>query len=88
MPRKRTRVKRLQKVYEAYLVYYRRTRQAPDRKIVQIRRVLRPFERFLKKSGIKLVHLRIEHIDAFLAEFYVGFAPGTCRLYRSYLRFF
>ena len=88
MPRKRTRVKRLQKVYEAYLVYYRRTRQAPDRKIVQIRRVLRPFERFLKRSGIKLAHLRIEHIDAFLAEFYVGFAPGTCRLYRSYLRVF
>jgi site-specific recombinase XerD len=88
MPRKRTRVKRLQKVYEAYLVYYRRTRQASDKKVEQIRRVLRPFERFLNKSGIKLAHLRIEHIDAFLAEFYVGFAPGTCRLYRSHLRGF
>jgi len=90
MPRKHARVKayRESEVYKAYLVYYQRTRQAPDRKVKQIRRVLHPFEHFLKQSGIKLVHLRIEHIDAFLAEFYVGFAPGTCRLYRSHLRGF
>lgn len=90
MPGKHQRIKahRLPEVYQAYLVYYQRTRQAPDRKVVQITRVLRPFERFLRQSDIKLAHLRIEHIDAFLAEFYVGFAPGTCRLYRSYLRGF
>ena len=79
---------RLPEDYEAYLAYCQRTRQAPNRKIVQIRRVLRPFERYLKWSGIKLAHLRIEHIDAFLAEFYVGFAPGTCRVYRTHLRGF
>jgi len=90
MPGKHPKVKarRLPEVYEAYLVYYQRTRQVSDKKVKQIRRVLRPFERFLKRSGVKLAHLRIEHIDAFLAEFYVGFAPGTCRLYRSYLRGF
>jgi site-specific recombinase XerD len=84
----RTRARRLPEVYEAYLVYCQRTRHASDKKVQQIRRVLRPFERFLRQSHIKLAHLRIEYIDAFLAEFYVGFAPGTCRLYRSYLRGF
>lgn len=90
MPGKHPRIKvrRLPEVYETYLVYYQRTRQTSEAKVKQIRRVLRPFERFLKRSGVKLAHLRIEHIDAFLSEFYVGFAPGTCRLYRSYLRGF
>ena len=90
MTGKRSRIKmcRLPEVYETYLVYCQKTRQVPDKKVAQIRRVLRPFKRFLRRSGIKLAHLRIEHIDAFLAEFYVGFAPGTCRLYRSYLRGF
>ena len=84
----RVKTHRLPEVYESYLVYYKQTRQSLDKVVIQIKRVLRPFERYLKQTNIRLENLRIENIDAFLAEFYVGFAPSTCRLYRSYLRGF
>jgi len=80
--------KRLPEIYEAYLDYYQSTRQASYKKVMQIKRVLVPFEQYLRRVKVGLTRLRIEHIDAFLAEFYVGFAPGTCGLYRSYLRGF
>ena len=84
----RVKAHRLPEVYETYLVHHKRTRQASDKKVAQIKRVLCSFENYLKRSNIRPGHLRIEHIDAFLAEFYVGFAPSTCRVYRSYLRGF
>jgi len=80
--------KRLPEIYETYLVYYQTTRQVFETKMTRIKRVLVPFEQYLRRYKIKLTRLRIEHIDAFLAEFYVGFAPSTCGLYRSYLRGF
>jgi site-specific recombinase XerD len=79
---------RLPEIYQAYLDYYQSTRQASYKKVMQIKRVLVPFEQYLLRFKIRLTRLRIEHIDAFLAEFYVGFAPRTCGLYRSYLRGF
>ena len=75
-------------VYEQYLVYYKKSRQASLRKVKQIRRVLVSFDSFLQRSDIKLSALNIEHIDTFLSDFNTRFLPQTCCLYRSYLRGF
>ncbi len=75
-------------IYEQYLIYYKKSRQASRRKIKQIRRVLVSFNNYLKKSDIKLSAIKIEHIDAFMAEFNTRFSSQTCRVYRSYLRGF
>jgi len=42
----------------------------------------------LQKLDTRLVNLKIEDLDAFSKVFNVGFAPGTCRIYRTYLRGF
>ena len=79
---------RLPPVYEDYLTYHEQSRQAPYRHIKQIGRVLCALENYLQKHGIGLSSLEIEHIDAFLAQFFEPFAPATCRAYRSMLRGF
>lgn len=75
-------------IYEEYLAYHKQSRQVPYGQIRSIRRVLASFHDYLEKSKINLSHLRIEHVDAFLAEFNVGFSQDTKRTYRSYLRGF
>jgi len=79
---------RLPKIYEEYLLYYKKSRQASYRKIIQIKRVLAAFHDYLKKLKINLSAIKIEHIDAFMAEFNARFLSQTCRVYRSYLRGF
>jgi len=75
-------------IYEDYLLYQKKYRQTPDQPIKQIRRVLCAFERYIRRHRIKLQALRIEHIDAFGAEFFQGFSGATCRIYRGHLRRF
>jgi site-specific recombinase XerD len=75
-------------VYEQYLAYRQKSGQVTERTVKQIRRVLVALERYLKKSDIDLGTLKIEQVDDFLAQFLVGFAPATCRLYRGYLKGF
>jgi site-specific recombinase XerD len=75
-------------VYEQYLAYRQKSGQVTERTVKQIRRVLVALERYLKKSVIDLGTLKIEYVDDFLAQFLVGFAPATCRLYRGYLKGF
>ena len=79
---------RLPDVYEQYLIYHKKSRQASCRKVKQIRRVLVSFDNFMQRSDIKLSTLKIEHIDTFLADFNTRFSPQTCRIYRSSLRGF
>lgn len=79
---------RLPEIYEEYLAYHKKSRQASFRKIKQIKRVLSAFHDFLERLKIDLFAIRIEQIDAFLAEFNARFSPQTCRVYRSYLRGF
>jgi site-specific recombinase XerD len=50
--------------------------------------VLSSFNDYVQESGINLCSLKIEDVDAFLAGFLEGFASGTCRVYRGYLRGF
>ncbi len=75
-------------LYEEYLLYQKKYRQAPERTIKQIRRVLRAFEHYLKRHRIKPRALTIEQIDAFGAEFFEVFSGATCRIYRGHLRRF
>jgi integrase/recombinase XerD len=74
-------------VYEQYLAYRQKSGQVIEHTAKQMRRVLVAFCRYLKNE-IDLGTLKIEQVDDFLAQFLVGFAPATCRLYRGYLKGF
>jgi len=74
--------------YEQYLAYRQKSGQVTERTVKQIRRVLVALACYLKKSDIDLGSLKIDQVDDFLAQFLVGFAPATCRLYRGYLKGF
>ena len=80
--------RRLSDPYEDYLLYYNQNRKVSSIKLVRIRRVLCAFHDYLEKENIKLASIRIQQIDAFLAEFFTPFSPATCNTYRSYLRGF
>jgi len=75
-------------IYEQYLAYHKQSRQASGKKIKAIRRVLVSFYDYLQKVKINLCRLRIDHVDAFLAEFNPGFCQKTQKTYRSHLRGF
>jgi len=75
-------------IYEQYLAYHEQSRQIPYNQVKQIRRVLASFHRYLESHKVDLSSLNIEHLDAFMAEFSQRLSPGTCRLYRCYLRGF
>lgn len=79
---------RLPELYEAYLSYYQKIRQVHSIKIVRIRKVLCVFHDYLEKHNIKLSSIRVDQIDAFLAEYFIGFSPNTRQTYRFYLRGF
>ncbi len=79
---------RLPQVYEDYLLYYKKSNQAPGRSIKQIRRVLKTFHDYLSNFDIKLSVMTIMDIDAFFADFDKGFVIATRRTYRSMMRSF
>ena len=78
----------LPEIYEAYLFFHQISRQCSYRRAKQIQRVLRAFHQHLENNQINLYALRIEQVDAFLAQFNAPFSPTTRRLYRSTLRGF
>ena len=78
----------LPKIYEDYLNYQQSHRQATARFISSIKRVLVAFNQYLLSHKIDLTSLKIQQVDAFLAEFLAPFAAGSCRIYRAYLRGF
>jgi len=78
----------LPSIYEQYLAYRQKSGQVIESTVKQIRRVLLALDHYLKKSDADLGTLKIDQIDDFLAQFLVGFAPATCRLYRGYLKGF
>ena len=75
-------------IYEKYLAYHEQSSQVPYSQVKQVRRVLASFHGYLEGHKIDLSSLNIEHLDTFMAEFNERLAPGTCRLYRCYLRGF
>ena len=80
--------RRLPDPYEDYLLYYDQTWKVPSARLVHIRRVLIVFHDYLERQSIKLASLRIEQIDAFLAEFFIPFSLATRQTYCNYLRGF
>jgi len=78
----------LPSLYEQYLAYRQKSGQVAERTVKQMRRVLMAFCRYLKNGDIDLGTLKIDQVDDFLAQFLVGFAPTSCRLYRGYLKGF
>jgi site-specific recombinase XerD len=71
-----------------YLAYRLKSGQVTERTVKQTRRVLVAFYQYLKTVDINPSTLKIEHVDDFLAQFLLGFAPTTCRLYRGHLKGF
>jgi len=75
----------LPEIYEDYLVYAKKRKQTSTQRLRLIKRVLYAFYLYLTKENIQLTSLRIEHIDAFQAEFHKPFAANTRRSYRLLL---
>lgn len=75
-------------LFEDYLHYRRKYHQTPEQVISVCRRVLGALAHFLDQHGIQVPALRIEHIDAFSADFLKGFSEATCHGYRSHVRGF
>ena len=78
----------LPEICEEYLAYYSKVQQITYRQIKRIRRVLAAFNDYLQRHQIDLSSLKIEQIDAFLAQFFAPFAPETRKAYRSMIRGF
>jgi site-specific recombinase XerD len=85
---RKTKTVVLPKIYEDYLAYQQTHRQATARLISSIKRVLVAFDQYLQTHKIDLDSLKIEQVDAFLAQFLVPFAAASCRIYRGKLRGF
>ena len=78
----------LPKIYGNYLNYQQTHRQVTARHISSIKRVLVAFYQYLQAHKIYLSSLKIEQVDAFLAQFLAPFAAASCRIYRGNLRGF
>ena len=79
---------RLPEIYEEYLLYRQRSHGVPYRRIKQIKSVFGAMNDYLERHTIHLSALKIDHIDAFLAEFFTPFSPATRKVYRSVIRGF
>jgi len=89
IPRPIERVEhRLPEIYGDYLLYHQRSCGVPYRRIKQFQRVFSAMNDYLEKHEIHLPTLKIDHIDAFLAEFFTPFSPATRKAYRSVIRGF
>ncbi len=81
-------VVKLPTIYMDCLAYYQQKESWTDRNRRQTRRVLLALHDYLQKEQIDFKRLGIEHVDAFLAQFFAPFKPSTQRAYRSKLRLF
>jgi integrase/recombinase XerD len=78
--------KKLPAVYEQYLLHLAKSKEIPQTQVNAVRRVLAPFHDYRRKHQLRLSALKIEHLDAFMAEFRV--AKSTLKTYRHFLRGF
>jgi len=80
--------RKLSGIFEDYVHFCRQSRHTSVRQSNSIGRVLSALCEYLKKNEIAINRLRIEVLDAFMAEFCKSFLPTTCRNYRSVVRGF
>ena len=78
----------LPQIYQDYLAYQQTHRQATERQISRIKRVLAAFEDYLQTHKIDLCSLKLEQVDDFLTAFFAPFSTATCNAYRSMIRQF
>jgi site-specific recombinase XerD len=76
----------LPEIYEDYLRYHKQTLQVSQSTSRQVRRILFCFHEYMEKHSIDLYNLKLENLDAFLAEFRV--VRSTRKTYRHLLRGF
>lgn len=84
----RPATRKLAGVFEDYLQYRQEVYQTDTHQLKGIVRVLSALCDYLNKHGITPAGLRIEALDAFMAEFCQPFSPRTCGLYRTIVRGF
>jgi len=75
-------------IFEDYLQYRQDGHQTDTRQLNCIGRVLSALCDYLTEHSITVGRLRIEDLDAFMAEFCQPFSPGTCGNYRTIVRGF
>jgi integrase/recombinase XerD len=80
--------RKLAVIFEDYLHYRQDGHQTDARQLNSIGRVLSALCDYLTEHSITVGRLRIEVLDAFMAEFCQPFCPGTCGNYRSIVRGF
>jgi integrase/recombinase XerD len=80
--------RKLAGIFEDYVHFCRQSRHTSARQSNSIRRVLSALCDYLNRKHIAINRLRIEVLDAFMAEFCKPFLPTTCRNYRSIVRGF
>ena len=78
----------LPQIYQDYLAYQQTHRQATERQISRIKRVLAAFDDYLQSHKIDLCSLKLEQVDDFLTAFFAPFSTATCNAYRSMIRQF
>jgi site-specific recombinase XerD len=84
----RPQQRKLTGIFEDYLQYRQDGHQTDTRQLNCIGRVLSALCDYLTGHSITVGRLRIEDLDAFMAEFCQPFCPGTCGNYRSIVRGF
>jgi site-specific recombinase XerD len=80
--------KKLADIFEDYLQYRQDGHQTDTHQLNSIRRVLSALCDYFSEHGITPARLRIEQLDAFMAEFCRPFSPGTRDNYRFIVRGF
>ena len=88
--RGRSKLKRdkLPPIYEQYIHYYQKTRQAGHIQVLRIMATLSALDDYLQKNEIRLEDLNVFHMDTFLVERNINYAPETRIHERSNLRGF
>jgi site-specific recombinase XerD len=80
--------RKLAGIFEDYVHFCRQSRHTSARQSNSIGRVLSALCGYLQRKQVAINRLRIEVLDAFMAEFCRPFLPSTCRNYRSIVRGF
>ena len=79
---------RLPDIYEKHLCCIRERQVISSKNAKATRRVLASFHLYLEQHQITLSGLKVEHIDAFQADFLKSFSTQTRNIYRGKLRRF
>lgn len=85
---RKKRNKDLPPIIEEYLSYHQKRSQVPEKQKKIIRFRLGVFCEYLKAHKIKLGRLKIEQVDAFMAQVYPQYSASACNAYRVNLRSF